>query len=154
MVNPINEAIDSRRFVFAQSIAQSFAQNTPTCAHTPAFHPHSSAVSSCKHAPRKAWSGLWNRGSRVQIPSLTPKLLQPLALALLNRRLPECPGAEARQSCANCLRAALQCLRLRVGHLGCNYALNAISVHNARQGKRQNSVKGRREIPGPAIRNV
>jgi hypothetical protein len=74
MVNQINEAIDSTRFVFAHSIAQSFAQNTPTCAHTPSFHPQNSIVSSCKHTPRKTGFGLWNRGSRVQIPSLTPKL--------------------------------------------------------------------------------
>ena len=72
MVNQINKAIEARRFSFAQSIAQTIAQNLPTCAQPPSFHPHSNSLSYCKHTPRKVWFGLWNRGSRVQIPSLTP----------------------------------------------------------------------------------
>ena len=80
MVNQINEAIETRRFVIAQSIAQSIAQNVPACAQLPLFHPHSNTLSFSKHTPRKAGYYLWNRGSRVQIPSLTPKL-QYLSLA-------------------------------------------------------------------------
>jgi hypothetical protein len=51
-----------------------FAQNQPTCAQPSSFHSHSKTPSSCKPSARKAWFGLWNRGSRVQILSLTPKL--------------------------------------------------------------------------------
>jgi hypothetical protein len=74
MGDQTNKAIDSRRFIFAQSFAQSIAQNSPTCAQPSSFQPRCETLSYCKYTARKAWSGLWNQGSRVQIPSLTPKL--------------------------------------------------------------------------------
>jgi len=68
MVNQINEAIE------VKSIAQSFAQNVPICAHLSAFYPHSKALSSSKHTARKAGFGFVNRRSPVQARASAPFL--------------------------------------------------------------------------------